>query len=132
MCSNTGHSGTTKAIQNQITGLCIMQNILHNSFVRYFSVICVCHVDWICFTFTHIRCKRFSVIIVCCLIIRNAILLDKILDERIRAGSIKRRIRKRNDILICTNWKAFNVAHFIYIFFGQLSAFHSCFLTFVF
>ena len=109
-----------------------MKNIPHNGLMWHFCMVSMCIINWIILTFTHIRRKRLSVIIVRCLIIRSAILLDKILDERIGAGSIKRRIRKSNDILIRTDGKAFDVAHFIYIFFGQLSAFHSCFLTFVF
>ncbi len=100
--------------------------------IRNFCMIAMCHINRFVFPLTYICCKWFSVIIVRCLIIRSTILLNEVLDEGIRAGSIKRRIRKRNDILICTNWKAFDVAHFIYIFFGQLSAFHSCFLAFVF
>ena len=98
----------------------------------HFSMVTVYIIYWVAFTFAYIRCKRFPMIIIRCLIIRSAILLDEVLDEGIRAGSIKRCIRESDDILIRTDWEAFDVAHFIYIFFGQLSAFHSCFLTFVF
>ena len=100
--------------------------------IRNFCMIAMCHINRFVFPLTYICCKWFSVIIVRCLIIRSTILLDKVLDEGIRAGCIKRCIRKCNDIIIRTDRKAFDVAHFIYIFFGQLSAFHSYFLAFVF
>ena len=109
-----------------------MKNIIHNGFVWHLCVICMYRIQRVILTFTHICCKRLPVIIVRCLIIRSTILLDKLLDKRIRAGGIKRRIRESNNILIRTDGESLNIAHFIYIFFGQLSAFHSCFLTFVF
>lgn len=132
MSCNARHSCPRKSIKNNISRFSIMQNITHNCFIRHFCMVGMSIINGIVLTFTHIRRKWLPMIIVCCLIIRSAILLDEVLDEGIRAGSIKRCIRESDDILIRTDGKALDIAHFIYIFFGQLSAFHSCFLTFVF
>jgi len=79
---------------------------------------------WFIFSFTYIRSKRLSVIIVRRLIVRLSVFLDKISNKGIWASRIIRRIRQRDNVLILADGEAFNIADLINVLFGQLSFFH--------
>ena len=57
----------------------------------------VSHVYGVILSFAHICRKRLTMIIVRCLVIRRAILLDEFLNKRIRAGGVIRCIRQRDN-----------------------------------
>ena len=122
--SNTCHSRPAKAIENNVTGLRVMQNISHNRLVRYLRMIAVRIVNRVILAFTDVGGKRLTMIVVRRLIIRRTVLLDKIRDERIRAGGVVRRAGERNDVLVLRNREAFYAAHTVDIFFCEFSLFH--------
>ena len=92
----------------------------------------MCIINGVVFPLTHIRCKRLPMIIVRLFIIRRSIFPDKLLDKRIRAGSIIGRIGQCNNILISADGEALNIPYLINILLGQLSGFHADILAFSF
>lgn len=78
-------------------------------------MVCVIIINVVTFSFTHIRCKRLTMIIIRCFVIRRTVLFDILLDKRIRASSVVWRIRQRDNVLIGADGEAFNIAYLIYI-----------------
>ena len=101
-----------------------MENISHNSLVGNFRVITVSHINRIILSLAHITSKRLPVIIVCSLVIRRPMLLDKIRNKRIRASRVIGRVRKGDDVLVLSDREAFNMAHLVQIFLCQFPFLH--------
>ena len=66
-------------------------------------------INWVIFPLAHIRRKRFSVVIIRLWVIGLAITPNKILQKRVRARRIVRRVRQRQNILILPNRKPLNL-----------------------
>ena len=99
-------------------------DILHDSLVRCFRVICMSIVNRIILPLAHITGKRLPMIIVCSLVIRRPMLLDKIRNKRIRASRVIGRVRKGDDVLVLSDGEAFNMAHLVQIFLCQFPFLH--------
>ena len=93
-------------------------------------MIAMCIVNWIVFTFTHVRSKRLPMIVIRRLIIRRSILIDKFFYKGIGAGSIIRCVRSKDDILVVAIRESFYIPHFIDVLFREFALFHRLFLAF--
>ena len=100
-------------IPNNITRFCIVKYIAHDGFIRNFSVVAVCIVNRVILAFADICGKGLPVVIICRLIIGGAVLSNKILNERIWAGSVIWRAAKGDDVLVLGNGKTLDVADLI-------------------
>ena len=125
---NASHSAAGKRIINDVSGVCIVKNILHNGLLRNFRMISVHIVEIAAFPFAHIRRERFAVIIVCCLVIRFPVLPDKVRKKRIRASRIPRRVRQGDNVFVRPNGESLDPPDLVNVFLRQFARLHG--LTF--
>ena len=104
---HTCHTCSCKAIKHDISRLCIMQYVTHNSWMRNLRMICMCSIYRICFPLTHITGIRFFYLKVCLALSFSLKffflffpLLNKVIQPRIRTSSIVWRVGEVDDIVI--------------------------------
>lgn len=78
----------------------------------------------IIFSFTHIRRVRLTMVVIHLLVIGGSILLNKLLNERIRTCRIIRRVGEGNDVLVRADWEAFYITDLVDVLLGQFSLLH--------
>ena len=109
MSSNTGHPGTTESIQHHIPWFGVVKDQRYNSQMWHLCVVRVRLVNRIGLSLANIHSKRFPAV-GHIRIIGSAILRYKILNERIRAGGIIRRIGQCQDVLVLANGESLDLA----------------------
>ena len=87
-----------------------MQDVPHYCLVRHFCVVGVSIVDRIVLPLAHVSRKWLASVVVIFRIVGLAIMLNEILDKRIRACCVVRRIGQCQDVFVLANRKAFDLA----------------------
>ena len=87
-----------------------MQNAGHGGQVWNLGVIRMRCVNGMCLSGAGVACKRLPPVIVRLRVIGLPIVLDEILDKRIRARSVIGRIREVQDVLVRANRESFDFA----------------------
>ena len=88
----SGHTGTTEAVENNISLFGVMLNKLHDSLVGHLGMVRMGVVDGIIFTFADVADEGFPVVVVSFRIIGLTIALDKIVYVGVGAGGVVGRV----------------------------------------
>ena len=109
LCCKPGHASTTETVENKVAGLCIVEDVVHDRLIRYLRVVRVGAVHRISLSLAHIHRKWFPAIMIGSRVIRLPIVLNEILDKRVRTSGVIRRIGQYQDVLVLTNGESLDL-----------------------
>ena len=110
---NAGHAGSAKAIEDDIAGFGVVENVAHNGFVGNFGMVAVGVINGVVLTFGDICGEGFALVIVGGWVVGGGVFADKIFNKGIGASGVVRRVGERDNIFVGAFREAFDIADFV-------------------